>query len=145
MDTKLCKRCQQNLPLDRFKIERAVCRSCTNIEQRAKTQSVASKLLRRIHRLQPYVCRRQREQARISALRYPERTKARRTLYGAIEYGRITRPENCSRCGAVPWPQVDGRSAIEAHHRDYSKPLEVEWFCAPCHRLIDFGRKGAGE
>jgi hypothetical protein len=32
----------------------------------------------------------------------------------------------CSQCGA---PKTD------AHHEDYSKPLDVVWLCRKCHRL----------
>jgi predicted DNA-binding protein YlxM (UPF0122 family) len=57
----------------------------------------------------------------------------------AILRGRITRPENCERCGASGTFK-DGRSAIQAHHPDYSKPLDVIWLCQRCHH--DEHRKG---
>lgn len=28
---------------------------------------------------------------------------------------------------------VCGAEKTEMHHHDYSKPLEVEWLCRPCH------------
>ncbi|MDB5937469.1 MAG: hypothetical protein JWQ01_4813 [Massilia sp.] len=52
----------------------------------------------------------------------------------AIEKGTITRPDSCERCGVIPAPTTDGRASIQAHHHDYSKPLDVEWICAKCHR-----------
>ena len=51
----------------------------------------------------------------------------------AVKAGRMMRPERCEDCGGQPPPFKDGRSAIQAHHDDYTKPLEVRWLCQPCH------------
>ena len=58
-----------------------------------------------------------------SIKRYPEKTGARKAVYIALRKGElIKRP--CEICG-------DRRS--QAHHDDYSKPLEVKWLCAAHH------------
>jgi len=51
--------------------------------------------------------------------------KVRRKLDWAVESGRMIRPEKCGECG--------GGGRIEAHHRDYDLPYEVEWLCTGCH------------
>lgn len=55
---------------------------------------------------------------------YPERARARRSVRTAIRKGALLR-QPCAMCG---------RLDAEAHHDDYSKPLEVRWLCAPRHR-----------
>ncbi len=52
-----------------------------------------------------------------------------RIVRTALRKGTIVKPELCSRCG-------NKAKRLEAHHHDYSKPLEVEWLCTPCHTLI---------
>ena len=54
-----------------------------------------------------------------------ERPRAQRILHKAVERKKIVKPTACSKCG------VEGR--IEAHHEDYSKPLEVIWLCRVHH------------
>lgn len=66
-----------------------------------------------------------KESHRKSCEKYPERYKARKMLNYAIEYGYITRKERCERCEIF--------LKTEAHHPDYSKPLEVVWMCKSCH------------
>lgn len=39
--------------------------------------------------------------------------------------GELVNPNVCSKCGAT--------ENIEAHHEDYSKPLDVTWLCHNCH------------
>jgi hypothetical protein len=56
----------------------------------------------------------------------PTKHRAHVAVELAIKQGRLTRPLICEDCGA------DGR-AIQAHHDDYSRPIEVRWLCAPCH------------
>jgi hypothetical protein len=56
--------------------------------------------------------------------RYPERVEARRKLGRAVKQGKIKR----GKC------QICGKENAHAHHKDYSKPLDVEWFCRTCHR-----------
>jgi hypothetical protein len=51
--------------------------------------------------------------------------KARRAVRTAIASGRLVRIP-CESCGCEP---------TQAHHDDYSKPLDVRWLCPPCHRV----------
>ena len=60
--------------------------------------------------------------------------RAYRVVRSAIAKGLLVRPSTCQTCGVTPSQTTDGRSAIQAHHPDYNKPLEVEWICARCHR-----------
>lgn len=55
----------------------------------------------------------------------PKKNKARKKVRTAIRNGSIKRPDICSRCGK--------KSKVEAHHKDYDKPLDVEWLCRQCH------------
>jgi hypothetical protein len=57
---------------------------------------------------------------------------AQNKLEKAIQRGEITRPDECSRCGTA-YRFKDGRTAIQAHHPDYTKPLDVIWLCQRCH------------
>jgi len=53
------------------------------------------------------------------------RMKANARCY-ANEYqrrGKIKK-ENCKKCGSPD---------SQKHHSDYSKPLQVEWYCRKCH------------
>lgn len=61
-----------------------------------------------------------------SKRRYPERDRARNLLFRAVARGVIVK-KPC-HCGEVK---------VEAHHPDYNKPLEVEWYCNPHHREAD--------
>lgn len=59
-----------------------------------------------------------------SKRRYPERVKARRALQYAVDIGILKR--GC--CEVCKKPKA------QAHHHDYSKPLEVRWFCPVHHK-----------
>jgi hypothetical protein len=52
--------------------------------------------------------------------------RARCVLGNEIRQGRIIPPSSCENCGAAK---------PEAHHEDYSKPLDVKWLCRPCHGI----------
>jgi hypothetical protein len=41
-------------------------------------------------------------------------------------------PQPCEECGDNG-RMSDGRRAVQAHHVDYNKPLEVIWLCRKCH------------
>lgn len=58
--------------------------------------------------------------------RNPEKRRAHAAVYNAIKRGKMVRPERCSVCRSTDF--------IHAHHDDYSKPLDVIWLCASCHR-----------
>jgi hypothetical protein len=60
-----------------------------------------------------------------------EKHKARVAVRNAIRNGRLVKATECSECGSD--------QLIEAHHEDYSKPLDVVWLCSTCH-----GRKHSG-
>ena len=56
--------------------------------------------------------------------RWPEREHARRLTRAEIAAGRL-----------VPLPcEVCGEAKAQAHHDEYSKPLDVRWLCVEHHR-----------
>lgn len=48
----------------------------------------------------------------------------------AVRSGRLVKPDRCEDCGVAG---VD----LHAHHDDYSRPLDVDWLCPPCHAVAD--------
>jgi ribosomal protein S27AE len=59
---------------------------------------------------------------------HPLAAKAYGILRAAIEKGEVVIPNACEKCGA--------KVALESHHEDYSKPLEVRWLCLSCHKVL---------
>jgi len=74
-----------------------------------------------------------REKYKIQSLilreKYPEKARARSLLSNAICEGKIVRPTQCSLC-------LRNDVAIEGHHPDYLKPLDVIWVCKSCHIMV---------
>lgn len=66
--------------------------------------------------------------------RFPERQKAHERVSYALRSGRLVKGP-CALAGD------DCKGRIEAHHDDYSKPLEVRWACKAHHRLLDQERR----
>lgn len=148
---KRCAKCGETKPCDEFAADRGAtdglfrwCRSC------------ASSNLRRWYRLNA-----EAKQARDAAWRaanpgyhtqhaklyrqlHPARVAACNLLRTAIRNGTIVRPDSCEKCGCTCRP--------DAHHHDYSRPLDVAWLCRRCHRGLhgveqsrELGRRRAEE
>lgn len=67
----------------------------------------------------------------------PEKRRAQVAVSNAIRDGHLVKPAACSICRTIP----DTGRKLQAHHVDYSKPLEVEWLCTDCHRVQDAMRR----
>ena len=59
--------------------------------------------------------------------RFPEAYKAQTAVNNAVRDGRLSKAP-CSICGS--------EKNVQAHHKDYSKPLDVVWMCAKCHHRV---------
>ncbi len=53
---------------------------------------------------------------------HPERKIARNAVNNALRDGRLKKE-----------PCLCGKTEVEGHHENYSKPLEIEWMCVKCH------------
>lgn len=58
---------------------------------------------------------------------YPDKSKARSAVSHALRDGKLFK-EPCFHCGST--------ENIEAHHTDYTKPLDVTWMCLSHHREL---------
>jgi hypothetical protein len=65
---------------------------------------------------------------RVNQVMRKEAHLARNAVASALRRGKITVPDRCERCKL--------EKSLQAHHPDYSKPLDVQWLCVPCHNLV---------
>lgn len=129
---KRCPACDQILPRSAFPVNRgrpdgmhAYCLACNRRLQRASRDG-----RREQHRdmLRRY---RATEKGRAAHAKYkpthPWQHWAQKKVWVAINAGRLTKSDACSKCGTA-----EGR--IDGHHDDYAKPLDVRWLCRWCHQ-----------
>ena len=69
--------------------------------------------------------------------------KAQNMLEYAVRKGKVIRKYRCDSCGESGTFK-DGRTSIQAHHQDYSKPLDVMWLCQRCHHKWHKENKAKG-
>jgi len=65
----------------------------------------------------------------------PEKRWAHMALRSAVRRGLVVQTA-CENCGA---------EKSEAHHPDYSRPMQVKWLCRPCHKAEHRREKGGEE
>lgn len=130
---KCCFKCGETKPLDAFYKHPMMadgrlnkCKDCAKIDVRKhrienpeKVREYDRQRARRPERASERVERLRRERAL-----FPERDKARQAVAYAVRTG-VLHKLPCAFCGAT--------ERLEAHHHDYSKPLDVTWLCSACH------------
>lgn len=139
MTAKECFKCRRVLPLGEFYRHPRMadghlnkCKCCTKADVKAnycKTRAAQSAYWRQ-RRQQPDVRAKQSGYRKSYKRRHPERFKAWSAVYKAVRAGRLLRLP-CEVCGS---PRT------QAHHHDYSKPLDVRWLCFKCHRETAHGQ-----
>lgn len=129
---KVCFKCGDEKPLGSFYAHKAMadghlgkCKECAKKDvseryrqTRAERASYERERFRRPERKEKI-----KAYAQSSRLRDPVKYKARIATSNAIRDGRLT-PKPCEVCGS---------EKTEAHHADYSKPLDVRWLCRIHH------------
>lgn len=130
--TKACFKCGVVKPLSDFyrhsKMKDGTlnkCKECTrsDVHGRYVATRPERSLYERHRQQQP---KRKQDRLKYRAAhqeRYPEKYKARTAVSNAVRDGRLVK-RPCESCG------VD---KAQAHHEDYSRPLDVQWLCFACH------------
>lgn len=108
------------------------CKDCTRLEYRDRRIKFIDTHKRKDRNY--YLRNREKiiEKRRIYHLLNKEKTSARAKIMHAVYSGKIVRPPICSNCNIECLP--------DAHHEDYSKPLEVIWLCRKCHQIKHNGK-----
>lgn len=132
--SKICFKCDTLQPLDNFYKHSQMadghlnkCKACTKRDAALNYQS-------NFARYQEYERKRfntperkakSRKYIRNHRLQNPEKNLARSRIAYAVRSGKL-QPKPCQVCGTT--------EKVEAHHPDYSKPLDVQWLCFTHHR-----------
>ncbi len=66
------------------------------------------------------------EYTKTQRAKFPEKSRAKAWVSVNKLRGKIVYPDVCPKCGSS--------GKIHAHHPDYSKPKEIEFMCAQCHK-----------
>lgn len=137
MITKRCFKCGETKDLSEFYAHPAMgdghlgkCKGCTKRDARANYAN------RRLEKMAYERERSRRPERRKAARGYlsskdPAKRRANVAVGNALRDGRLVR-QPCEVCGTT--------ERVEAHHDDYSKPLDVRWFCFTHHREVAHGQ-----
>lgn len=134
MMSKTCFKCGEEKPLDEFYRHPQMgdghlnkCKDCTKKDVRHHRLDNPEKVRAydRARSRLPHRVSQRRELYEREWDRHPDRMKARNAVSNAVRDGKLEK-RPCAFCEAT--------EGLEAHHHDYTKPLEVTWLCRPCHR-----------
>lgn len=131
--SKVCRGCKRRKPLDDYYNHPRMsdghlnfCKECVKPRVRANYQRTRKRYKKydkeREKRPERKAMKKEYE-ARYREV-YPEKYRAHMAVGNAVRAGRLMR-RPCEVCG----------NKAEAHHDDYSKPLDVRWLCFTHHRM----------
>lgn len=61
-----------------------------------------------------------------------EKCRAQDAVKVALRANQLNKADTCSKCGSS--------RNIQAHHEDYTKPLDIVWLCASCHKQLHMSK-----
>ncbi len=140
---KPCKRCYKSKPIESFSVLTAAkdglqswCKDCAkeyNLDYGRKYRLTEHGQEVRKNSDMGYAKTPDGKQAQRIAtkkfrLKHPDRYNCHKKVGTAIRNGTLV-VEPCDNC-------FDTHD-IEAHHEDYSKPLEIIWLCKICHKNLN--------
>jgi hypothetical protein len=142
---KECRSCGSFMPVEEFYRHKAMadgclnhCKKCVRIRVRKHREAnvtdiraydrgrgnIPHRIASRVaYRKTPGGLERLNAGAKAWAARNPEKRAAHIIVGNALRYGKLTRLP-CAICSTPD---------TQAHHDDYSRPLNVTWLCVPCH------------
>lgn len=127
---KTCFKCKETKPLYSFYTHKKMadghinkCKKCTKKDVQIHREKNIEKIRE---------CDRNRGSRTTSAYlkEYRKKYKRKQIAHRKVAYRKSTgdlKPQPCEVCGAT--------EKINAHHDDYSKPLQVRWLCSVHHKL----------
>lgn len=130
IDHKFCIKCEQNKDISFFIKNRSrkdglffCCKDCYKvIRKKYINLEVENNRQKRYGKKTGY------KSQKLNKIKYPEKYKARNDIHNAVLLGKVLVPEKCQDCG--------NKTKLQAHHEDYSKPLDVKWLCIKCHNWL---------
>jgi hypothetical protein len=138
---KRCFKCKRRKPLRQFYRHPAMadghlnkCVACAkrdvkkNYQDNREAKHAYERRRSRTLERRKYISDASRRHRRLN----PGRYKARTAVNNAIRDGRLKR-------GPCKVPGCNGKP--QAHHKDYRRPLDVEWICFKHHRELEHGQK----
>lgn len=141
--TKKCSECGQMKPLSEFNKKRKNkdglqnrCRACFSRYNKARYHSDPQRFIGDVRKYRDENLENVFATRMEMCERNPNQKNAREALNVAVKLGHVVKPDHCLGCG-----RKASETRISAHHHDYSKPLEVVWVCARCHRHLDASRR----
>lgn len=141
--TKKCAGCARELPLGMFARKEGTpdglqdrCRDCFSAYNRRRYAEKRDEIRGKVRRYREENPRKVLETRLKTCAKSPSKLRARKAVEAAVACGELVRPDVCWSCGCS-----SDEHRIEAHHHDYSKPLDVIWLCTPCHRRMDMQRR----
>lgn len=131
-DLKTCFKCNQPKPLECFYAHPRMkdgrvnkCKECNKKDVRDNYE-LRRDQYRAYEAFRRKTPKRQRDH-QLATIKHrksnPLKYKARTDLNNALRDGRVQKQ-----------PCPCGNLNSQAHHHDYTKPLDVEWLCLKCHR-----------
>lgn len=123
-----CRTCERHCAAGDFYVSnKAQCKEC--VKARVRERSRTNPAVQEYDRKRSKLPHRRANAARVAAewrQNNPAGYKAHTALGYALKDGKVCK-EPCLFCG---------REDVHAHHRDYSKPLDVIWLCPKCHHRL---------
>ena len=131
---KVCFKCKEEKELTEFYVHPQMkdghlgkCKSCSRSDTREYNRN-NKRHLQEYDRAREKTDKRKKQKAMYQSAHRkncPGKYKARTATANAIRDGRLIKGP-CVECGSM---------FTQAHHEDYSKPLEVIWYCKQCHPI----------